>query len=104
MPLESDQMRRGPTPGFGGSTTVAAPVAVSIFAIWSPASDADVARRCRSDAVRTRTFRRLPRIDPAGSGIGAPVDPVLTGEPHDAVLVEGQCVEVGAWKLLRQRE
>jgi hypothetical protein len=33
-------MRRGPTPGFGGSTTVTAPLAVSIFAMWSPASDA----------------------------------------------------------------
>src|SRR6516165_598772 len=106
MPLESDQMRRGPTPGFGGCTTVTAPVAVSIFAIWSPASDAYQTSPdgCRSDAVRTGAFRRLPRIDPAGSGIGAPVDPALAGEPHDAVLVECQCVEVGARKRLRQRE
>src|SRR5262249_11863111 len=64
----------------------------------------DLARRCRSDAVRTRAFGRLPRIDPAGSGIGAPVDPALAGEPYDAVLVEGQRVEVGAGKFLRQRE
>ena len=32
-PLESDQTRRGPTPGLGGSTTVTAPVAVSILAM-----------------------------------------------------------------------
>ena len=39
-PLESDQMRRGPTPGLGGGTIIASPLTVSIFTIWSPASEA----------------------------------------------------------------
>src|SRR5215471_7851995 len=64
----------------------------------------DVARRCGGDAVRTRTFRRLPRVDPPSGRIGAAVDSALAGEPYDAVLVERQRVEVGVSKLLRQWE
>ena len=33
-------MRRGPTPGLGGGTISASPLTVSIFTIWSPASEA----------------------------------------------------------------
>ena len=60
-------MRRGPTPAFGGGTINASPLTVSIFAMWSPASDAyhtsPFGVVVMPDAGGFETMQVWPRLD-----------------------------------------
>ena len=95
-PFESDQTRRAPWSGVGGSTTLTC----RVTRIDPPDMAAgerrvpDIASGRRADAVRTSTLRRIPGLDDTVVGIKPPQHARLTREPQDARRVEHGGVQV----------